>query len=93
MFEAALLPELAGLEHDLRVRVLALTADVDLAWLERCVSERPSFLDKAGASAARVLDASRRRRLMRLAADLYTGASTGDLDDLPRLVEAVSDAC
>jgi replicative DNA helicase len=93
VFQTSVRPELVRLEHDLRIRVLARLSDVDLAWLQRCVDDRPSFLDKAGASAARVRSAAMRRQIMRLAADLYERASTGDLDDLTLLVEEMAGAC
>jgi replicative DNA helicase len=93
-FSAAVRPEVVQAEaaarpgegYFARVRTIAELADVDLCWLEDCAANRPSFADVAGVSAARVVDAARRRRIMRLAADLHEAAAHGDDGHLTRLL-------
>jgi replicative DNA helicase len=93
-FGAAVRPEVASAEEaatlcgrsDARFCKIAELADVDPRWLARCVAERPTMHDLRGVLAARVVDAARRRHVMRFASDLHCAAAEGSADDLERLL-------
>jgi hypothetical protein len=93
-FEAAGMAELLaaeartneGFRFDVRVAKIAQLATVDPRWLEKCVDERPTLVDKNGVCAARVKDASWRRSVMRWAADVHEAAGNGDHAALERLL-------
>lgn len=77
---AAQLTSVAG--EDRRVCTIARLAGVresELAWL---VAERPCSVDSNGAFARRVKEASRRRRIMALASELYNGAASDSVESL-----------
>lgn len=83
VFEIA--KDLAVLDQDERLTVLASRADVDPVWLRRCVDDRPTMHDLPGVHARAIKEAATLRRLMRWAADVHAAAARGDVSRLEEL--------
>lgn len=93
IFEAAIGLGDAVDDENRRIQAIATVAGVDVAEVERLVAERPCMWDLNGGFAQRVVDESRRRQVMALAAKIYNaieeGAMLDEIGDDLRHLEAV----